>query len=129
MSYNLFLDDIRQPEQAALYMPAWMTPLYLKEKWEIVRNYGQFIGAIRRKGMPDIISFDHDLARAHYDPRTWKQGFVYKEKTGLDCAKWLIEYCLDKKVDMPTIYVHSQNPVGKKNIESLINNYKKYYNG
>jgi|SRR5882672_6092505 len=129
MSYNLFLDDIRQPEQAAHYMPTSMCAIYLIEKWVVVRNYGQFVRCIRKKGMPDMISFDHDLAKTHYDPRTWKQGFVYEEKTGLDCAKWLIDHCIDKKLTMPLTHVHSQNPVGRKNIETIIQNFKKIYYG
>jgi hypothetical protein len=44
-------------------------------------------------------------------------------KTGLDCAKFLVEYCLDNQIHKINFQVHSQNPVGKENIESLLNNF------
>ena len=66
-----------------------------------------------------MISFDHDLA----DLQQYSQESV--EKTGYDCAKWLIEYCLDHSLNIPKFYCHSMNPVGKENIESLLKNFKK----
>lgn len=69
-----------------------------------------------------MISFDHDLADEHY----WKQNTgEFVEKTGYDCVKWLIEYCMDNDVDLPKFYCHSMNPVGKENIERLLKNFKK----
>lgn len=75
-----------------------------------VRSYTEFINYINQNGLPDFISFDHDLGL---------------EESGFDCAKWLVNYCLDKKIGLPEFTVHSQNPVGKKNIESLLNNFIK----
>ena len=49
-----------------------------------------------------------------------------KEKTGLDCAKFLVEYCADENQPLPEYLVHSANPVGKKNIESFLENAKKH---
>ncbi len=43
--------------------------------------------------------------------------------------KWLIDYMLDNSLDFPEGFnysVHSQNPVGKKNIESLVDNFIKF---
>jgi len=51
-----------------------------------------------------------------------------KYKTGYDCAKWLVGYCIDKNLALPLWNIQSANPVGKENINSLLNNYKKYYN-
>lgn len=48
---------------------------------------------------------------------------TYFEKTGYECAKWLVEYCLDNDLDLPLCYVHSMNPVGKDNINNLLKNY------
>lgn len=50
-------------------------------------------------------------------------GLVFVE-SGFDCAKWLVAYCLDNEMALPDFTVHSQNPVGKRNIESLLNNFK-----
>ncbi|MDP9961886.1 cyclic-phosphate processing receiver domain-containing protein [Chryseobacterium lathyri] len=69
------------------------------------------------KGLPEMISFDHDLADIHY---LKPDSDEYAEKTGYECAKWLIEYCMDHYLDLPKFYCHSMNPVGKENILSLL---------
>lgn len=114
----LFLDDIRYPIEAYHYT---QQNIFLRKDWHIVRNYEQFVNRILEKGLPEMISFDHDLADEHYlGPDS--QEFV--EKTGYDCAKWLVEYCMDYYLDLPEFYCHSMNPVGKENIESLLKNFK-----
>lgn len=114
----LFLDDIRYPIEAYHYTKQ---VIFLRKDWHIVRNYELFINRILEKGLPEMISFDHDLADEHYlEPDS--QEFV--EKTGYDCAKWLVEYCMDNDADLPKFYCHSMNPVGKQNIESLLKNFK-----
>lgn len=75
-----------------------------------VCSYSEFVTFIEQNGLPDFISFDHDLG---------------EEKTGYDCAKMLVEYCLDRQITLPDFAVHSQNPVGKQNIESLLGNFRK----
>jgi hypothetical protein len=76
-----------------------------------------------KKGLPEMISLDHDLADIHY---LKPNSDEYAEKIGYDCAKWLIEYCMDNYLDLPKFYCHSMNPVGKKNILSLLENFKNY---
>jgi len=115
----LFLDDIRYPLDAYHYTEQ---DIFLREDWHVVRNYAQFVSRILEKGLPEMISFDHDLADEHYLEQDSQE---YVEKTGYDCAKWLIEYCMDHDVELPEFYCHSMNPVGKENIESLLNNFKK----
>lgn len=115
----LFLDDIRYPVEVYHYTKQ---DIYLRKDWQIVRNYEQFVNRILEKGLPKMISFDHDLADEHYLKPDF-QGHV--EKTGYDCAKWLIEYCLDHDEDLPKFYCHSMNPVGKDNILYLLENFKK----
>lgn len=112
----LFLDDIRSPKDAYHYTKQ---EIFGREDWHIARNYREFIGWILENGLPEMISFDHDLA----DVEKTSQDFV--EKTGYDCAKWLIGYCMDYGLELPQYYCHSMNPVGKQNIESLLNNFKK----
>ena len=126
--FNLFLDDMRIPVDA---FPYTKNLLYLELDWDLVNNYDEFVEAIREKGIPDVVSFDHDLDDEHYG---WNDqlddiGYLlYEEKTGYHCAKWLIEYCMDNKKDIPTlILIHSMNPVGRKNIDSLFKTYKKIY--
>lgn len=75
-----------------------------------VTSYKEFTDFILKNGLPDFISFDHDLGL---------------EESGYDCAKWLVEFCMDQKRILPDFSVHSQNPVGKENIESLLCNFRK----
>lgn len=124
MSYNLFLDDIRRPEDVK-YMHL---PIYDMVEWIIVRNYYAFITLIENKGVPDIISFDHDLADIHYKEQNFDYNDVDYEKTGYHCAKWLIDYCLDNEKELPAkILIHSMNPAGSVNIKSLFDTFYKVY--
>jgi len=107
--------------------------MYSREKWIVVRNYEEFVNYITNKGLPYLISFDHDLADEHYDPSMYNGNYddvakKFKEKTGMDCAKWLVDYCLDNEKQLPKFVVHSMNPAGTKNISSLLNDFKKFQN-
>jgi hypothetical protein len=134
---KLFLDDVRNPSQCLSYCYKWYgldNLRYKKEDWEIVRNYDQFVAWITENGLPDLVSFDHDLAEAHYHESMYKGGKVYmkyletvSEKTGAHCAQWLIDYCIDNKKLLPEFMVHSMNPVGRENIISLLTNFKQHY--
>ena len=130
MSYNLFLDDVRMPEQCVGYvLSLGIRPdTYLKYNWVIVRNYREFVDYILENGLPERVSFDHDLAEIHYDPERFKETFTYYEESGYDCAKWLAEKCLDESKPLPEYYIHSMNPVGAKNIKHLLETYGKHLN-
>ena len=120
--YNLFLDDVRMPGTAFNYMH---DPRYNLLDWVIVRNYKEFVETVDKLGIPDLVSYDHDLADVHYDPSTWTESFKYDEETGLDCCKYLIS-----KLDgspHPKYLVHSWNPVGADNILKTIYDYTKTY--
>lgn len=127
--YWLFLDDFRTPIIAFGYKKNWK---YLEHnRWIIVRSYNEFVefveGHYRADGSwPELISWDHDLADAHYDPETWTENFVYQEKTGHDAAKWLVEFCLDNNLKLPDYLVHSMNPGGADNINGVLSNFKKF---
>lgn len=119
---KLYLDDIRIPKT---------------DGWEIVRTYDEFVKYIETNGVPDVISFDHDLAKEHTKyyfengghenpPNPLNQQF--NEKTGYDAAKWLCEYCWTNGLPLPEWNVHSANPVGSDNIKFLLNNFQKKYN-
>lgn len=126
MYYNLFLDDERFPKQVS-----WidLPPV----EWQIVRNYNEFVETIKQQGVPNHVSFDNDLADEHYgkvlyedrDGDFKKINASFKERTGYDCAKFLVNYCQENNVKFPYYTVHSMNPVGKENIIALIENYKR----
>lgn len=122
----LYLDDQRTPKN---------NPPDKYEPWNIVRNYDEFKDWIDKNGMPDYVSFDHDLGDEHIQDY-YKYQFNgiaainygdFKEKTGLDCAKYMIQYAMDNNISLPKLVgVHSHNPLGALNIQSLVNSYKKH---
>ena len=117
----LYLDDYRQPQDSYKYTGR---EIYLNPNWKVVKNYDEFVDHILTYGLPSIISFDHDLAEIHYNNNVVIDYSSYEEKTGYDCAKWLVDYCLDNDCYPPkTMYCHSMNPVGAKNINELLNNF------
>lgn len=111
---KLFLDDTRFPAECPSYMYLRIkdVSIYTEKDWIIVRNYNQFVDYITKNGLPDLISFDHDLG---------EEGT--NEKTGKDCAKWLVEYCLDNDKKLPQFLVHSINPVGYLNIKNYLESF------
>jgi hypothetical protein len=128
-SYNLYLDDIREPKQS--YKKTG-DDRYNDLHWKVVRNYQEFIEQIVLHGIPNIVSFDHDLGEEHINyyfdnggrenpPDPLKGHFT--EKTGYDCAKWLVEYCTENGLPMPEYLIHSANPVGSENIRAILNRY------
>ena len=106
-------DEFRTIESIAKYT---QKEFYLQHPWTIVRTFDQFKEYILTQGLPDIISFDHDL---YITDKT--------ESTGRDCAKWLLEYCLTNNMIPPKVYIHSMNTVGAKNIKSLFTTFFKVY--
>ena len=128
MRYNLFLDDIRSPSKAGLYMPKNTKHYYYDLLWDIVRNYDEFCAHITKWGLPEIISFDHDLAEIHYKAAIGQESFSYSEKTGYDCMQWMINYIILHKEQPPKkVLVHSMNAVGAENIQKYFNNFLKHY--
>ena len=81
--------------------------------WNIVRSYHDFIFMIEQSfDKIKMISFDYRL-----DNET---SF---EKTGLDCAKYLIEYCAKNDKHIPKTIVHDTEISGVEKIVQLINGY------
>ena len=125
-TYNLFLDDYRQPIEAHVYMFKYV---YLIYDWVVVENYNEFVDYVTKNGMPKCVSFDHDLADVHYNQQENPDYCDNStEKTGYHCAKWLIDYAIDNEIELPKeIYVHSMNNVGARNIRSLFETFYKIY--
>jgi len=115
----LYLDDIRTPNN---------------DDWHVVRNYDEFVAHIRLNGLDkyEVISLDHDLGdtaqEEYYNNVSPNYQLDYNnilEKTGLDCAKWLVAESMNSKIPLPQIYTHSANPIGSANIMGYVNNYLK----
>jgi hypothetical protein len=139
---KLFLDDMRMPEDCKNFVKRLgSSTLYFKDNvdWDIVRTYNQFVEWIEKNGLPELISFDHDLADEHIqyyfgngghkNPPTYKDEPEFMEKTGMSCAKWLVDYCIDNKKTLPNFLVHSANPYGRENIKGLLESFKKHQSG
>jgi hypothetical protein len=130
MPYNLFLDDFRMPHEVGNYInPVELRQLYRTKEWSIVRSFSEFVRHIKENGLPEIVSFDHDLVEGHYHSNMQDGNIDYfslgfrsdYNKTGWHCALWLISYCEALSSNLPRCYVHSMNPIGKENIEKLLN--------
>jgi hypothetical protein len=133
MKTLLWLDDIRNP-----YIDNWLrdyAPQFAHGEGNViwVKNFDDFVNYIKFKGIPDMISFDHDLGEDVAKERVLggmskRQARIKKRETksGYDCAKWLVDYCLDNETPIPHFVVHSANPVGAENIRRLLNNAKKH---
>ena len=119
MKTILWLDDIKNPFVEG--MDWWFTIQYLKEEYlEIddeecevfwAKTQSEFENYIKENGLPDLISFDNDLGIGNGE--------------GYDCAKWLVEYCMNNNVHLPEWYVHSANQVAQENINQLLLNFTK----
>lgn len=134
---KLFLDDVRVPSDCIGYMPMRIggnATIYHSTDWVIVRDHYQFINWITKNGLPNLVSFDHDLSVEHYSPLMYTSEDQYQEAikgtapTGYDSAKWLIEYCIENNQSLPEWVVHSMNPIGVDRIQKLLINFEKYAN-
>lgn len=98
-NYNLFIDDERFP------------PVQLRDRrmWVTVRSSEEAMQFVRDHGIPNFISFDHDLGG---------------DDTAMKFLHAFIEYCMDNNTQFPReYYVHSQNPIGRDNIKSLMDSF------
>ena len=125
----LWLDDCRNPHENDWLRFSPLKPLYTVI-W--VKSYSEFVDYITGNGLPTAICFDHDLGLdlAHsgiMSKRALKRfRKTIEYKTGYDCAKWLVNYCLDNNFKLPLWNVQSSNPVGKENIESILKSFEKF---
>lgn len=113
MKSLIFLDDERNFEDVT-----WVNYHKYKDV-HIVRRMCDFIFVVTQ--IEDLenydFSFDHDIQDFSCDV----------EHTGYDCVKWLCEYALDNGLNLSdnVFYYHTQNPIGKKNMESYMTNFIK----
>lgn len=102
---KMFLDDIRNPSD--IYINNIYPDTFGdNSNWIIIRSYKDACKEILMNGIPEFISFDHDLGVG---------------KTGYDLVKWMIDngnFPKDFKFN-----VHSANPVGAANIYMMLTNY------
>jgi len=123
MKQYIYLDDVRTPTQGVGED---------NQPWVVVRSYDEFVEKVNEIGLDNIqaISLDHDLGDSAM--KEWHNNVYHNykldydnitEKTGYDCAKWLVEQWMDNK-PVVTVMTHSANAIGSANIMGYINNYK-----
>ena len=112
MDTLIWLDDVRNP--ANIINDNY--PPYSINNCNVVwvKSYKEFVEWIEVNGLPKIITFDHDLGT---------------EETGYDAVKWLANYCIEHRKMIPECHIHSSNPVGRANIQSIIDSFIKVYHG
>jgi hypothetical protein len=115
MTYSLFIDDERDPVDVA--WGTWQErELYRTGDWIIARNWPETLELIINFGMPNLISFDHDLGNDTIN--------------GYEISKRLCDFIMDAKYILPEDFrflVHSKNPVGAENIRCYMENFLKAY--
>jgi hypothetical protein len=136
----LWLYDIRDPNT-----DDWLNFSPIEQPYKVVwvKTYNEFLHHIVMEGLPDGICFDHDLSDfqafvgsnpewlGQQEETCAEEGIECKttekwskEMTGMDCAKWLVDYCIQFDAELPKWNVQSANPVGKDNINQLLSNFR-----
>lgn len=114
---KIYLDDVRVP---------------LDPSWVVVRNYNEFVDKVNEIGLEniDLISLDHDLDRSamiEWSKNTFENYTInygnIDEKTGFDCAKWLVSQWREGK-PVVQVVVHSANAIGSGYMMGVINHFK-----
>ena len=114
---KIYLDDLRTP---------------VDKDWTVVRSYDEFVSTIMNIGLENIelISLDHDLGDTAI--AEWHRNVYHNynldynnitEKTGMDCAKWLVEQWMNG-APLLDVVIHSSNAIGSGNMMGYINNYR-----
>ena len=109
MKTVIFLDDIRKPEQCFDTSQCIVFCAATFDEFVEVLN-----SIYNRYNRVDEIWFDHDLGE--------------NAGTGYDCAKYLVEFCIEKHMPLPEYHIQSNNPVGKQNIDSYLRSFLKSQN-
>jgi hypothetical protein len=118
----IYLDDTRTPLSRVDGNP----------EWTVVRSYDEFVNKVNEIGLENIeqISLDHDLDQTAMNEWLYNTVKNYtinydniKEKTGYDCAKWLVKQWKQGK-PVVTVVTHSANAIGSAHIMGHINHYR-----
>ena len=107
--YKIFFDDLRTVDMVYKNPEDW--------DFEVIRNIDDFKNTILDKGVPEFISFDHDLGKDD-------NGNVVDAYQAL---KWMV---FDLELDLRNMdyKIHSANPLALEKIDCLIKNWNKELN-
>jgi len=93
--YKMFIDDVRNPPPG---------------DWVVVRSSDEALAYVQANGMPAFISFDHDLGG---------------DDTAIVFLRKLVDHVWNGDDSPPAYEVHSANPVGRLNIQSFMDSWKR----
>lgn len=114
---GVFLDDERNPEDVI-----WIQyPDNIE--WKVVRTMREFVAwcvLVDKDVIQNaVFSFDHDLQDFDHSSSV--------EYTGYTCIKWLVDYLIYSDFKLPdSVYFHSQNPIGRDNMQTYYENARKF---
>lgn len=106
MTYNLFIDDIRDPH----YRECRQSGVNPRLEWVIARTSEEAKKIVLERGMPDRMALDHDLGCVDTVPK-----FLH----------WLAYEYFEDGMKIPEYTIHSANPVGANNMRSFMESWKK----
>lgn len=95
MTWKLYLDDVREPEEAS---------------YVIARSTEEALGLCKELGFPTFMSLDHDLGG---------------DDTTMVFLNRLVRELWDTSTSPPDYQVHSSNPVGAKNIVAFMESWRR----
>ena len=99
--YKLWLDDLRPP---------------IAPDWVWAKNLDEFAQILSTKGIPGMVSLDHDLSHVHY-------GGDYSDKqTGYEAALLLAR--ATKTTAKPFVHVHTRNTHRAPLMWQVLNQYE-----
>lgn len=106
----IFLDDYRKPNK---YVNMNINRVY--QAYNAQEFYNLLYKLYRKYNRIDEVWFDHDLGPVDCG-------------TGYECAKYLVDFCMEHNMPLPEYHIQSANPVGSANIDSYLKSYLKSLN-
>jgi hypothetical protein len=110
MRYVLFIDD----ERDYSFVEGSLIQTIIRHKPQqflIARNSKQAIKLIKANGLPCFIFFDHDLGEIN---------------NKVDTSMNVVNFITENYLSFPDYIIHSQNPIGAKNLHSKIESFKRF---
>ena len=116
--YYLMLDDLRSIQEARntgrVYNRDGHVAILPDQEWTLVRCYTEFKTVVKCRGLPVMVSFDHDLCPEHF------RHHPSAVKNGADCMKWLYGYCQKHRLFFPEWFVHSTNQLASASMQGFM---------
>lgn len=110
MKYVLFVDDERDYSFVSSNL-ILVIERHKPQQFFIAKNSKEAISMIKNYGLPCFIFFDHDLGEVD---------------NKMDTSMNLVNYITENYGSFPDYIIHSQNPIGVKNLHSKIESFKRF---